>query len=496
MLDKTTKALLPSIIRNTMQALSDLTNAPDEMTLPVCLSVANYAVQALYNVNPIKWDACAVSEYFVALTPSGGMKTSVSDAVLKGIRKYEREQERIVEQDQTDYLVACKKYKSQIDDEAKNPTCIKILKPVKPRGCRYRVEKATTNGLINTLNGVPFAGLFSSDAGEFFSSHSFQDSTKSIEMISTLSKAWSGEDLDRVTGIEDNNVRLHNRRFNMLVMLQQELAGFLNNSAYKDQGFTNRMLITQCELFEKPMGDFSRAGILREETISKLLVPFNDRVYDLLDTVQDRQIQARIAPMMLPGMTVLEKMQAKVKAEDAMKAAPNELILQALNFADDGARQVAQDFYNRMRLASMDIQYIEYSNFMSRAYEHFCRLAATLAAFELREEIDLGTAQAAVGLMDYFIDQRMNLNVDGILKSNPLVECGEKVVRWLEKFGGEATKSDLVQRGPAAYRKMIAEDRVRVICDLEARELVKIVEVEGTGLKSKHVIRLIATKVD
>lgn len=491
MLDKKTKDQLPSIIKDTMDALSGLTNAPDEMTLPITLAVANFAVQALHDVNPMAWKRCAVSEFFVVLVPSGGMKTSISDLLLQGMRKFEKEQEEIARQSQIEFLVETKKFNRDIDAAAKDPGLPTPIKPMKPKGFRYRVEKATVNGLINTLDTIPFAGLFSSDAGEFFNSHSFQDQSKSMEMVTTLSKAWSGEDLDRVTGIEDNNVRLHNRRFNMLVLLQQSLAGFLNNSAYKDQGFTNRMLITQCELTAKKAADFSEDGQCETDKLNELLDPFNRRVYQLLSDVATMQDAAKSGRGGLFKEDSLQKMQRLMAAANN-QVNPNELVLTTIDFNKiDGARKVMQDFCNEMAKEAMGSKYAEYSNFMSRAYEHCCRLAATLALFDRCKEINLQYAECAVGLMRYFIEQRLNLDVDGTIKVNPIVECGEAVIKWLRKQdNNEASKQDLVQRGPNSYRKMDADGRVKVMLDLEARELIEIAEVSSGGTKTRHVVRV------
>ena len=485
MLDKKTKDLLPAIIRDTMEAITLMTNAPDEMTLPVALAVANFATQGLTNVHPATWVAnVALSEYFVVLVPSGGMKTSISEMLLKGMRKFEREQEPIAAQEMVDYKIAIKKFNKSVDEEVKSPTLVKLKEPVKPRGCRHRVEKATVNGLINTLERVPFAGLFSSDAGEFFSSHSFQDTNKSIEMVSTLSKAWSGEDLDRVTGIEDNNVRLHDRRFNMLVMLQQELAGFLNNSQFKDQGFTNRMLITQCELFEKvEIIDANHRDNI--EKLMTLLDPFNDRVYDLLDSVKLAQENARKMPLTLPGNKISwQDIQRRTMLLEQI--GPNELILPTMMISKQ-AEPIAYAYYNKLRIAMRDKKYLEYANFMSRAYEHCVRLAATLTAFELKTEIGVDEFECAIGLTEYFIEQRLNMTVDGAQKISPIVELANKVHVWLMKRPNcEATKSEL---GAGPLRNTDEDLRAKVCQEMESRDMIKIIPIESKGTKPKNIYK-------
>ena len=493
MLDKKTKDLLPEIIRDTMDAISEMTNAPDEMTLPVALAVANFATQGLANVNPYAWNKeVPLSEYFVVLVPSGGMKTTIYDMLSVGIKKFEREQEPIAVDAMVEYKIQLKQFNKAIDDFVKTPTPVRPKEPIKPKGSRYKVEKATVNGLLNTLDSVPFAGLFSSDAGEFFSSHSFQDTNKSLEMISTLSKAWSGEDLERNTGINDNNLKLHDRRFNMLVMLQQELAGFLNNSQYKDQGFTNRMLITQCELFRKSKIEKGHLDKLKKQMAA--LEPFNDRVYDLLDKVDREQEAARRTPLSLPGeKPTWAAIQMRQKQMDSRS--PNELILPLLEFDLATTEQFILDYYNDLADRQYEAKYAEYGNFMSRAYEHFSRIAATLAAFNLEDKISLKTAECARGLTEYFIEQRLNLTVDGALKVNLVVECADKVHAWILKQDSQQTSRGDLLRGVKSYNNLDTTQRHLVIAELEARGKLEIIEVESKGPKPKHLIRALQGNV-
>lgn len=486
MLDKKTKDLLPAIIRDTMDAISAITNSPDEMTLPVTLAVANFATQGLTNVHPHAWNAeVPLSEYFVVLVPSGGMKTSIFDMLTKGIKKYEREQEPIAIAAIVDYKINLKKFNKAIEEEVKTPSLTKPVEPLKPRGNRYLVEKATVNGLLNTLDVVPFAGLFSSDAGEFFSSHSFQDTNKANEMVSTLSKAWSGEDLNRTTGITESNIKLHDRRFSMLVMLQHQLAGFLNNSQYKDQGFVNRMLITQCDLFSKVKIGIGHEALLKKQSIP--LQPFNERVYDLLDKVNGAQENARKMPLALPGdkRTMLETLHARQKILNITN--PNELILPNMRF-DDNVEQFNVDYYNDLSERQTERKYAEYSNFMSRAFEHYTRLAATLSSFDLQPTINLQMAECARGLMEYFIEQRLNLEVDGAQNVSPIVEACNKVHKWmLKRENMEATKSE-VQQGPLKnIDKAIA---IKVMEEMESRGLIEVIPVL-TKFKPKNIYRAI-----
>ena len=484
MLKKEIKDLLPDIIRDTMAALTQLTNAPDEMTLPITLAVANFATQGLTNVDTLEWDPCSISEYFVVLVPSGGMKTSISSMLMSGIEKFEIEEEQRNKQANIDYKIAMKKFAKDIDEAAKSSALVSPTEPIKPKGSRYRAEKATVNGLINTLTSVPFAGLFSSDAGEFFNSYSFGDRGRSNEMVSTLSKAWSGEALDRVTGIEENNVKLRKRRFNMLVLLQQELAGFLNDKTMQQQGFIHRLLVTQCELFEKHDADMSAAGRTKKATDRKILDPFNDRVYDLLTEVEVVQDKMRNPPIAIGG-TMLQQLQARV----ALNTNPNELILPVmLTCQTDNATKLFEAAYNKYKRMAILKANEEFASFYNRAFEHVMRLAATLAAFDKKTEITEREAECAIRLIEYFIDQRLTLNVEGESRHDLIIEVGEILLKGLEKMPGkQATKTELFQF-KGISRKITGEVHAKVLQDLVIRELIRLSERPGKGTKPIQVV--------
>ena len=492
MLENKIKELLPKTIRDAMEALAETSNATDEITIPVLLSVASFATQGLANGFPglPNWDRCAINNFFVVLVPSGGLKTSISDSVLEGARRFELDQRPQAEDAETDYKIAYGRYKREIEAKIKeNANAVvvpgivtpfnKIVKPTLPRTARYMSSKFTLNGLLNALTGVPHFGIFNSDAAEFFNSHAFKDPTSSIELVSAMSKLWSGEQIDKLTGIDD--IITAGKRTTALFMLQQQLAGFFVNSQYRDQGFTNRILITQSEMVPKRRADFGDLNSVRQSRLrDDRLTAFNDRVYELLSTVDPNQ---SVRPRGLEAMR---------EALTTQPRNPNILMLasHAWNF-EDGTRTIFEAFYNDMLDRGEQAEYAEYQNFISRAYEHCIRIATVLSLFEGAEEIGETTAAAAVGLMYYFIDQRRHLTIDGAVRTNLTVECSERVYRFIQDYaqhnpGQEITRTVLNNYGPNVYRKMDAQDRDRVIAELLSRDLIQIEEAgKRTVLKTK-----------
>lgn len=486
MLDKETKQLLPDLIRNTMDSLAETTNATDEITLPVTLAVASFATQGLYNGNPLQWDRTALSNFYCVLVPSGGLKTSISDLVLEGARRFELEQRPKAEEAETEYLVNMKKYDSDIKERAKKKDdqilvpgitspFDKIVKPKYPRTSRYIASKFTLNGIINALKGVPHFGVFNSDAGEFFNSHAFTNKETSVEIVSALSRLWSGEQIDKLTGIED--VVTVGKRTTALFMLQQELADFFKNPQFKDQGFTNRILITQSNKITKKRADFSTEALSKKITTNDSILLFNNRIYELLATVDEKQKNPT-------GNRLFD-----LRKELSVDKDENRLILDEFPICmDDNTRLIYQTVYNDMCDKMEQLEYKEYMNFMSRAYEHFVRLANTLAIFDGKEMVTEREALCASGLIYYFIDQRMNLMIDGNVRIDPVVNASEEVYDFIKrryKDFDEINKTILNDYGPKCYTKGSIEFRNRVLEELRSRD--KIV-IEKVG--KKYVITL------
>jgi hypothetical protein len=303
-------------------------------------------------------------------------------------------------------------------------------------------------------------------------------------MISTLSKVWSGEPIDRVTGIEENNVRLRDRRFNMLVLLQQELAGFLNDKTMQQQGFIHRLLVTQCSLFGKNKADLSIQGMSDKKLALTVLDPFNDRVYELLCDVELEQQQARVVNVLSgPNMWKQMQMQQVIKNSN-----PNELILPVMKTTfNDNARILLEDEYNYYATIALMPEHKELSSFYNRAFEHIMRLAATLAAFDKKSEISEREAECAIGLVRYFVQQRLDMEVDGQTKENFIVDESEKFLRWLKRQTNmECSKQKMNEK----LRSISLDDRAKILQELESRDKIEMVEVQSCGVKQKHLIRV------
>jgi hypothetical protein len=288
------------------------------------------------------------------------------------------------------------------------------------------------------------AGLFSAEAGEFFSSHAFQGQDgkeRATQMTAALTKMWDGGSLIKTTGME--TVQLFGRRLNMLFLLQDSMfSSFLNNPNFSNQGFTHRLLIAHCDYFTKPIWDVTPKGKSDRIKTENSLSSFHNRIFDLLNQ------------------------SFRVKANTAF-----ELELPVMEMSPE-AEVLLANFFNEWRVKKM-FEDEKYIGFQSRSHEHALRLAANLAIFEGKQVIDEVCMYNGIELIKYFIDQRKTL-VTGIVANNPaVVTDAESLIKWIidKQFSG--TLNELRQCGPYGYRKCDSKQRTAILEEMESNNSIE-----------------------
>lgn len=454
---------LPKIMQDTMAAIKVISNVPEEISLPAILGVMNFATHRLYNVDSKIFGIRPTSLYIVALAPSGAQKTSIYNLLSKGIDRFE-EADRIrldMEYDSYNLELAlwkkenAKRFKDISEVDLLNPATMAKLaeemkEPEPPLGNHYRVPKATVNGLIETLNNQRYCGLFSSEAGEFFNSHSFKDGKASaggVEMITTLTNLYDGNAIARTTGVD--TTRIYNRRFNMLFLLQEGTAkDWLGNQLYSDQGFVHRILLSNCPAWEKKL----LALPTKEEIAAAAsLEPFYDRTQKLLEK------------------------EMNVSEYNKKEILPEEMLL-----ADD-AFELLCDYANTItNIAKTDDSYEKWDGFVIRIFEHSLRICATLAAFEELESIDTSIALAAIEIMGFFLEQRLNMEMSATTKNGNTIRVGEDLIKWFKLKKISQVDTHMLNRcTPMYYRGLSKKERYDVIDELHSRGLIDMTKESG-----------------
>ena len=461
-------------MRSAIQTLQDLHNTPDALAMPAVLGIANLAVMPHFKIDSILFGEIPLSLYILCMLPTGMRKSTNYNEVSVGIERFEdqrwsnlKDEMVRVKIETSLYQKALKQYEKDMESHANavqipgNPT----IAPVPPADVRpretanYRLKKATLNGIIDQLRGQPFVGLFSAEAGEMFNSHSFQggrDQSRSIEMSAALTSMWDGTVIERQTGIQENNVRLHNRAVNMMFFLQEEtIREFLNNPMYSSQGFVHRILITQAERTQDPEVDLTPRGQQQIARIRARLDPFHDHIEHLISTRLHLQADRHFE---------LDRHVIRITPQAA------EVFECYINVNKDRAQR---------DLAT-------WAGFAERLYEHALRIAGTLAAFEQQMTVDQNCALAAVDLMDYFTEQRLNLEL-GITTRNPQqATATQRLLEWMQQKNFVGTKRELTQF-VRWFKGLTRQERDHILEELVSDGLIHVASVMGKNRREKTI---------
>jgi len=458
---------LSPLLQQTMLALKEINNVPEEMAIQAILGTMNFATQSLYNVDPVFFggNMTPTNEYFVALAPTAGMKSTVYKMLDAGIRRWEEDEKVRYNNELPNYRLAHavweKEYKklersmdtADLQDPQRFDALVASLgaEPEPPRGTTYRLATGTRNGVIDALTRVPFCGMSSSEAGEFFNGHSFREGKNNaggLEMISTLTNLWDGHGIEKNTGME--SVKLNRRRFTMLFLLQKAMAkDWLGNSVYSEQGFVHRLLITHCDYWAVPDLDITRIPEIRAS--QRRLQPFHDRIYELM--CQPRSLDPDWPlELELPTISMTPEAIALLSA-----------------FANEIKRRQATEF-------------AAFQGFCGRLYEHAIRLAATLAIFDQRPTVEIAQAQAAVELAYFYLEQRMSLDLGASSRYQSQVDVAQKLTLVIERKIAEGVRVDrrwLNSKSPTYFRGLSRDEREKIVQEIHSRGRLFLVKTDA-----------------
>lgn len=459
---------LPTEFKNAMIALKELHNTPYEFSISVLLGMANSATQHLYDVNSYKYGIRPSSLFIMIILGTGGSKSTI-EAELKGpFKEFEKRMYDALKNEDARFVSENKIYKKKIAQYEKdledglNP--VFPQKPMPAETANYINSKFTVNGLIDTLKSQPHASIITAEAGEFFSSHAFQggkqDANRATEMTSSLTKAWDGDILSR--NIKDERITLSNRRVNSMMMVQEGvIRPILNNKTFQEQGFTHRILISQIDAFEKPDMSFDPIIEQKEEYARKGLRKYLDKLDDLLYK----------RPTMIPERHF-------------------ELDPIVINSTDE-AKHYFANFYNTCKhIGKYGQKLQEYEGFANRIHEHTIRIAATLAAFNDNEivQITLEEAKASVDIINMFIEHRAGLEM-GITDTRPELSQGASVLEtWFRKHKDKSmTKRDLSVYGPSGFQSISDAQRITILEELVSSEI--LIAIESLAKNNRKIIK-------
>jgi DNA-binding PadR family transcriptional regulator len=224
---------------------------------------------------------------------------------------------------------------------------------------------------------------------------------------------------------------------------------------YSSQGFVHRILITQAERTEDPAVDLTDVGMAHIARLRARLDPFHDHIEHLISQrmhlLADRHFE-------------LDRHTITISPE---------------------AREVFELYINvNQGRASGDLR--GWAGFAERLYEHALRIAGTLTAFEQRMTVDQNTAQAAVDLMDYFTEQRVNLEL-GITTRNPQqATATQRLLAWMRQKNFAGTKREIGLQ-VRWFRDLTRQERDDILEELVSDGLVRVESVVVGKTREKTV---------
>jgi hypothetical protein len=457
---------LPEEMKDAIVALKELHATPDAMALQVVLGTANLAAMKMYNVDSRIYGIRPINEFFVCMAPTGAMKSTNYRETLEGVELYEKYKQDELSNEITRYALDKKVFAKEEANYLKamqdDPANAKVPNPLRPiETAKYTVSKATVNGIVDRLKSQSYVGLFSSEAGEFFNGHSFQggkDNNKAVEMSASLTSMWDGHAIEKLTGMEE--VSLKNRRVSMLFLLQAEtIQTILNTPIFSEQGFIHRILLTQCDYYDKPDWEFTIEAEMRRLEAKNKLAAFHTNISKMMHSIV-KILPNKNFELDLPIMRQTEQAHILLGT-----------------WRNSGKNRALADLKN-------------YAGFAERLHEHAIRLAATIAAFQGSNTLLEEHALCAIDLMEYYIEQRRRLEI-GVSDWNPNRSAGaNKLKEWLQEKTWTGTKRELVQFGPTWYRKLNVEQRDEILADLLRDEIIKIEDAVASNNRKVSIISL------
>ena len=398
-------------------------NLPFEIALPALLGTANFATAPHIDVDMWMFDDGFVMPthiWILILAEASKGKTTIFNFVARNnIKIWEREKEIQFEKDLADYEIKKTIHKAQVGKVTRNTKLspsemqeeIEDLNEIlgkPPVGGDWTVPTATLNGLINSLNDVPFCRIANDEAGQFFEGHSLKKDTEK-EMITALSALWSGSEIGRITGIRDDKTKIRDRRFQMFFFTQPENAEFLSKRIYRKQGFLNRLLITQAPAWRLPKmagktkGASTKAG--------EMMKGFDKRVLEMLR--EDKQFYS----------------------DSEVRLAPK--LYEFTDEAADFIKEYNDILDNQSQPGEM---YEEFAGFAGRGVEHATRFASIFTKWLKKDKIDLDDILLGVEIFEWFLEALLNLEIGGTSKFADQIATGERLVKWMKGRFDKDTK--------------------------------------------------------
>lgn len=419
-------------LREAVEAVQGMTQAPVAIPAASALSVASLAVQGFADVETLAGPR-PLSLYAMTIAQSGERKSACDAPLMAALREHEKEQAKAQREEMESWRNAHALWKGDRDrilaDAKKGKGEKRIAaeadldalgpEPAAPPSADRTVTEPTFEGLTRLFfNGQPSLGLFSDEGGQFLGGFAMNPDNRQ-KTLAALNDLWQGQPIRR-TRAGDGHASLYGRRLAVHLMVQPAVARkFMADPLAADTGFLPRFLIC-----EPPSAIGTRFhGTARRDDAA--LAAFAARLSCILETSlpidpETRELQPRTLALSFEARALL------VQFSDAIEAA---------------------------QAPGCDLAHV--TGTASKAAEQAARIAGVLTLWRdlHAPEVDPRDMADAIDLAQFYLSEAARLASAATVSAE--TDRAETLRRWLLESWPhpEITSAEVVNKGPNQLRE-------------------------------------------
>lgn len=419
-------------LREPVEAVQGMTQAPVAIPAQSALAVASLAVQGFADVETLG-GLRPLSLFALTIARSGERKSACDAPLLAALRDHEREQSKANRAEFQSWQNAQALWKGERDRilssvrQSKGEkrmaaeADLKALgpEPAAPASTDRTVTEPTFEGLTKLFaSGQPSLGLFSDEGGQFLGGHAMNSENRQ-KTLAALNDLWQGNPIRR-TRSGDGHATLYGRRLAIHLMAQPAVArAFMADPLAADTGFLPRFLI--CEPPSAIGSRFSGKSRCDQAALDR----FSARLREILDVPmpmdpETRELKPRILALAHEARTLLAEF---------------------------------SDAIEKAQAPGGDLAYI--TGTASKVAEQAARIAGVLTLWhDLNAPKVEGPAMAdAISLAQYYLAEASRLASAATVSAE--IDRAETLRRWLLEtwLHGDVVVRDVVNRGPNPLRE-------------------------------------------
>ena len=337
-------------LRDVVEAVQGMTQAPVAIPAASALAVASLAVQAFADVQTLG-GIRPVSLYVLTIARSGERKSACDAPLMAALRDHEKEaakSQRDAFESWTNKHAIWKGGRDRILGEVKKGKGEKRVaaqadlaalgaEPSAPPSADRTVSEPTFEGLTKLFaTGQPSLGLFSDEGGQFLGGHAMNCDNRQ-KTLAAFNDLWQGNPIRR-TRAGEGHMTLYGRRLAVHLMAQPGVVrGFMADPMAADTGFAARFLM--CEP-PSTIGTRMQANARRDDMA---LAGFAARMLAILETAmpmdpETRELQPRILGIAPDAQTLLAEFSDAIEVAQAKGGSLAQITGTASKAAEQAAR--------------------------------------------------------------------------------------------------------------------------------------------------------------